>query len=311
MGDPGEKLYLLFVWHMHQPDYFDPEQGETVLPWVRLHGCSGYTDMPFHLARHPGIKATFNFSGTLLGDLEGFPADERRDRYRDLSLKLPADLAYEERIFILKHFFSLSPRRIRSSQRLCDLLGKRGRSLSSGMMPKVMEKFGDQDILDIQVLFNLLFFGKAATLEFDFIREMKLKGKGFTQEEKEKVLGIQDEVCAGVLQRYKDLLSAGQVEVSFTPYFHPILPLLLDSGSASEGLPGVPLPERFSFPEDARRQVQEGEAASERVFGRKPGGMWPSEGSVSDETLRMASDLASRTSKRLCRERLDAPRPSS
>ena len=59
-----------------------------------------------------------------------------------------------------------------------------------------------------------------------------------------------------VLPTYKRLAAAGQIEISTTPFYHPILPLVCDSDIAAVSHPGVPLPAAFRYPEDARKQLQ-------------------------------------------------------
>ena len=294
MQETGNKIYLLFIWHMHQPDYYDPEHDEVVLPWVRLHGCMGYTDMPFHLAAYPDIRATFNFSGTLLRELRTAASDCRRDRYASLTLKPPEELTYEEKVYILKHFFSLSPHRIKTSDRMVHLLRKRGRTVSERTIPGIVKDFSNQDFLDLQVLFNLLWFGRGAGGISKRIGELGQKGKSFNDEDKKELLQYQKEVCSKILDRYIGLSSKGQIEISVTPHFHPILPLLLDSEQAAAGLRGVALPDRFSFPEDARWHVEEALTEHEAAFGAKPAGMWPAEGSVCESMIPLLDELGVR-----------------
>ena len=45
------KLYVAFLWHMHQPVYKDPTSNRYILPWVRLHSTKGYNDMLSILVR--------------------------------------------------------------------------------------------------------------------------------------------------------------------------------------------------------------------------------------------------------------------
>ncbi|MFH1435145.1 MAG: glycoside hydrolase family 57 protein [Pseudomonadota bacterium] len=291
MEKAGDKVQLLFIWHMHQPDYYDPEHDEVVLPWVRLHGCMGYTDMPYHMAAYPDIKATFNFSGTLLRELRGAASDNRKDRYASLTLKAPEELAYEEKVYILKHFFSLSPYRIKSSDRMFQLLRKRGRIVSESAITGTVKDFSNQDFLDLQVLFNLLWFGRGACGAGGRIEELKKKGKDFNDADKEQLLQCQKDVCSKILDSYVELNSKGRIEISVTPHFHPILPLLLDSDQAAEGLPGAALPEKFSAPEDARWHVEEALAEHEAAFGVRPAGMWPAEGSVCESMMPLLDEL--------------------
>jgi len=41
-GAPMNKINLVVLWHMHQPQYRDPETGRYVLPWTRLHALKDY-----------------------------------------------------------------------------------------------------------------------------------------------------------------------------------------------------------------------------------------------------------------------------
>ena len=55
--------------------------------------------------------------------------------------------------------------------------------------------------------------------------------------------------------------------------------------------PGVPLPPRFRYPQDARRQLALAREYCTQHFGVAPVGLWPSEGSVSDEVFTIAAEL--------------------
>src|SRR5207244_4051563 len=72
--------------------------------------------------------------------------------------------------------------------------------------------------------------------------------------------------------------------------YHPILPLACDTNIAATSHPGISLPSRFQYPQDALRQLKTAREFIEREFGRPPIGLWPSEGSVSDEALTLAAD---------------------
>src|SRR5208283_5115960 len=101
----------------------------------------------------------------------------------------------------------------------------------------------------------------------------------------------QREIMGKVLPEYQKLAASGQIEISTTPYYHPILPLLCDSNVAAVAHPGVTLPPRFQYPGDARRQLALSRESIARQFGVAPVGLWPSEGSVSDEVFGIAADL--------------------
>ncbi|MGB6198706.1 MAG: glycoside hydrolase family 57 protein, partial [Candidatus Acidiferrales bacterium] len=100
------------------------------------------------------------------------------------------------------------------------------------------------------------------------------------------------ELLSRVLPEYRGAADRGQIEISTTPYYHPILPLLCDTDIARVSNPGTPLPNpAFRHPEDAREQLVRARGFHERVFGQAPQGLWPSEGSVSDAALGIAADL--------------------
>jgi alpha-amylase/alpha-mannosidase (GH57 family) len=127
------------------------------------------------------------------------------------------------------------------------------------------------------------------------VRGLSAKGENFSEEDKTVLLGKQRELLASVLPQYRLAASRGQIEVSTTPYYHPILPLLCDSDIARVANPHTPLPQPpFRYPEDAREQLVRARQFHERTFGKPPVGLWPSEGSVSDQALEIAADLGFR-----------------
>ena len=71
--------------------------------------------------------------------------------------------------------------------------------------------------------------------------------------------------------------------MSASPFYHPILPLLCDTDIYLRTHPDARRPRQpFRRPEDAADQLERAAACHERLFGRRPVGLWPSEGSVSD-----------------------------
>jgi hypothetical protein len=127
--------------------------------------------------------------------------------------------------------------------------------------------------------------GFAARREHPLVAELVAKERGFSESEKEELLQISRRIARGILPRWRALAEKGVVELTCSPMFHPILPLLVDSDSARRAMPDAALPPRFQFPQDAREQVRRGLARAERDFGARPVGMWPSEGSLSPEVI--------------------------
>jgi alpha-amylase/alpha-mannosidase (GH57 family) len=280
------RVRLAFLWHMHQPPYREAESGEYLMPWVRLHATRAYNDMAWILERHPGIRCTVNFTPILLEQLEDYVQGRARDRLLELSARPVGDLAPEDRQAILRSFFMVDwDTNIRPLPRYWELLQKRGRDLRSVDLARLAGSFGEQELTDLQALFNLSWMGFGALADEPGLRALRDKGRGFTRAEVDEVLAVQRRILAGIVPRWRALSERGQIELSSTPYYHPILPLVCDTDVARRALPGLPLPPRYSHPEDARWHVREAIDSHARRFGQPPAGMWPAEGSVSPEAL--------------------------
>ncbi|GAO03388.1 glycoside hydrolase family 57 protein [Anaeromyxobacter sp. PSR-1] len=277
---------LAFLWHMHQPPYREPETGAYLMPWVRLHATRAYHDMAWMLERHPGVRCTVNFTPVLLQQLEDYAQGTAHDRLLELSARPPAELTAEERQQILRSFFMVGwETNVKPMPRYWELLQKRGRELRGVDLARLAQSFGDQELQDLQALFNLAWMGFGAQADEPAVRALREKGRGYTRADVDAVLEVQRRIAAGIVPRWRALQDRGQVELSTTPYYHPILPLLCDTDAAHRALPGIPLPPRFAHPEDARWHVREAISSHARRFGRPPAGMWPAEGSVSPEAL--------------------------
>ncbi len=292
-GPPSRpESHVAFLWHLHQPDYrAATEHREMRLPWVRLHATRGYTDLAVALERHPAVKATVNITPVLADQLHDLASGRRGDRWLDLSRRRTENLSMHERIEILRHFFSVNwEQDCRRMERYWSLLHKRGRDLKEADLHRAARAFADQELRDVVVLFNLAWMGFAARESEPVVRNLLEKGKGFTEVEKDVLLEAQLRLVGEVIPRWRRLAERGQVELTTSPYYHPILPLLLDTEVARESMPESTLPPRIRRPEDARAQVERALAAHERRFGRRPEGMWPPEGAVSRESLALLAD---------------------
>jgi alpha-amylase/alpha-mannosidase (GH57 family) len=269
----GRRANVVFLLHMHQPQYVDPRNGRAMLPWVRLHGARGYLDVARLLSEFGNIKLTVNFVPSLVQQLEevvGGAVDEWL-RIAELDGWNP-----EERAFAVERFFSLNwDRSVRTRPRYAELLDQRERK----------QPFSDGDVRDLTVLFNLGWLGFAAREGDHEVAELEKKGRGFSRQDLTLVIDRQRRACARVLPLYRELAGRGQVEISSSPFYHPILPLLVDSEHARRAMPQAKLPPQFAYPEDAAAQITRGAEAHARAFGTPPRGMWPPEGSVSPEAV--------------------------
>ena len=280
-------LKVAVIWHMHQPYYKDLLTGEFMLPWVRLHATKDYVDMATILDRFPTIRQTFNVVPSLLSQVEDYAKGEGEDIFLNLSRK-PADtLTESDREFILCNFFLANwENMIKPFPRYWEILHKRGLHCSREEIRAVTRYFTDDEMRDLQCLFNLCWFDPSFLKDDPLLKGMVEKGRHYSEEEKEKLLDKQIEITGLVVPTYRRLMEEGRVELTTTPFYHPILPLLCDTDVAKRALPEINLPEStFRHPEDAKVQIERGVSYHTKTFGRPPAGMWPSEGSVSEEAL--------------------------
>ena len=277
---------VALLWHFHQPSYVDAATGEVAMSWVRLHTVRGYADMAEMARRHPGVKLNFNLTPVLVQQIEELAEGRVKDRWAELGLKRADSLTQEEKQQLLEHFFKVNwVTCVDPYPRYRQLLDLRGRRAGAGQSEQNMRRFREKDFRDLQVWFNLSWCGFAVRKRYPELGKLIEKGRDFTEEEKQRVMEIHQEMLRGILGEYRALADSGQVELTTTPFYHPILPLLVDTDVAKRAMPGVRLPERLRAPEDALAQLEKAQAAHQRVFGRKARGLWPSEGSVSPEVI--------------------------
>jgi alpha-amylase/alpha-mannosidase (GH57 family) len=292
MNPNSYPLYIAFLWHMHQPYYKDPFTGIYRLPWVRLHGTKDYLDMVKILDDFPKIRQTFNVVPSLIEQLRDYIENNATDRYLELTLKNPSDMTESERLFVIENFFLANwDNMIKTFPRYYELLVKRGFRFTKGDIVRVSRYFTDYDVRDLQVLFNLSWIDPMFRDNDPTMKGLIQKERGFTEEDKQLVIKKQFEILKGIIPEYKRMSQSGQIELSVTPFYHPILPLLWDTDSAKIAMPGVRLPKkRYSYPEDAVKQIRMALDYFEKTFGYRPSGMWPSEGSVSEEVVKAMHD---------------------
>ena len=279
---------VAILWHMHQPFYEDLATGEHILPWVRLHALKDYYGMVALLREFPGVKVTFNLVPSLLVQLEAFAAGRAHDRCLELSLKPATELTETDVDFILENFFHAQRERmIDAHPRYRELLARRGEPVGAGgaMADRrvVARRFSADELRDLQVWHKLVWIDPDCQRRDARVRDLMTKGQHFSEEDKSLLRAVELELLNKVIPEYREAAARGQVELSTSPFYHPILPLLCDTDVYLQSHPGSRLPHRrFAYPEDAALQLSRAVACHERLFGRRPDGLWPSEGSVSD-----------------------------
>ncbi len=278
-----DPIYLSIIWHQHQPVYFkDPESEVYAKPWVRVHATKDYVDMAAILKQYPDVHATFNLTPSLIRQIDDLNSGAK-DLYWIVA-EVPAEqLTVEEKQFLLERFFDTNRRIIARFPRYQELLSLRDESQDP------LSVYTTQDYLDLQVLFNL------AWTDPDWLEQQPLtglvtKGRGFEEADKVILFDEHRRLIGEVIPIHRQLQEAGQIEITMTPFAHPILPLLVNTDLARVALPDIDLGGvHFTYGADAVEQVQLGVKFYEEHFGRSPLGMWPAEGAVAQDIVTMVS----------------------
>lgn len=290
------RMPVVLLWHMHQPQYRDALTGEYVLPWTYLHAIKDYIDMAAHLEAQPTARAVVNFTPVLIEQLEELAQKitahvKTGSRIPDAVLRLlgpdPIPTAPAERLDLLKAC-------LRAQRK--HLIERYGPFLELATIAETLATVeripyaSDQLIHDLAVWYHLAWMGETVRRSDARVAALTAQGRGFTQQQRRELLTLIGELVADVVPRYRRLSETGRVELSVTPYGHPIIPLLLDFQTAREAVPGMSLPHHANYPGGAERavwHVSEGLRVFTNAFGTKPVGCWPSEGAISAATLEL------------------------
>ncbi|MDX8379052.1 MAG: glycoside hydrolase family 57 protein [Gallionella sp.] len=290
-------LNLVFLWHMHQPDYRDYATGDFVLPWVYLHAIKDYTDMAYHLERHPKVKVVLNFVPILLDQLEDYTAQFATGQLRDPLLRLlthkdTAAFTWDERQCVLDSCFRSSHAKMiapypayKCLWDLFQLLEKNGAAS--------LAYLSEQYMADLLVWYHLAWCGESVRRENELVARLMAKAEGFSYSDRKALFDLIGALTSDIIPRYRKLSESGQIEISATPHYHPLAPLLIDFDSAKEAMPDAPLPKAPHYPKGRLRvskHIQLANESHKARFGVKPKGMWPAEGSISVETLEVLAE---------------------
>jgi alpha-amylase/alpha-mannosidase (GH57 family) len=284
---------LVFLWHMHQPDYRDYASGDFVLPWTYLHAIKDYTDMAYHLEQHPKVRAVINFVPVLLDQLEDYADQFATGQLRDPLLRMLAydstsvDISPEQRKFVLNACFLTNHMRMIMPYPVY----KRLFELFERLKPDgdiALSYLSNQYIADLLTWYHLAWCGESVRRESDLVVYLMSKAEGFSLEDRQQLLALIGKLVSGIIPRYRRLAESGQIEISSTPHYHPLAPLLIDFNSAREAMPDVSLPLSVRYPAGKIRvasHIAKAKQSHALRFGSEPKGMWPAEGSISNSTL--------------------------
>ena len=281
-------LYVAFIWHQHQPLYKSRSHSEKSdfseyrLPWVRLHGIKDYLDLALILEDYPNLHQTINLVPSLILQLEDYIADQARDPYLRVTLSAAETLTRSQKQFVLEHFFDANyHHQIAPHPRYDQLYQQR----QEQGIPWCLENWSVGDYGDLLAWQNLAWFDPLFWDDPDIARWLA-KGEGFHLKDRQLIWQKQREILSQIIPQHRKMQESGQLEVTTTPYTHPILPLLADTDVGRVAIPNMILPEkRFQWPEDIPRHLKKAWHLYEHHFGCQPRGLWPSEEAVSPQIL--------------------------
>lgn len=288
---------LVFLWHMHQPDYRDYSNGDFVMPWTYLHAIKDYTDMAYHLERHPKVCAVVNFVPILLEQLEDYADQFASGQLRDPLLRMlvhgdSCALSAEQRQLILDACFRSNHTKMVAPypayKRLHELFN---RLQTDGEV--ALSYLSGQFMADLLTWYHLAWCGESVRREHTLVVRLMSKAEGFTYEDRKQLFDLLGELIGGIIPRYRKLAESGQIEISATPYYHPLAPLLIDFACAKEAMPDAPMPQAIRYPAGKIRvaaHVDKAKKSHAARFGSEPAGMWPAEGSISTSTLEVLAE---------------------
>ena len=283
-------LRVILLWHQHQPFYKDLVTGEYRLPWTRLHALKDYYGMVKLLDEFPNVHQNFNLVPSLMVQIQDYVEGTAQDPFLRVAAKPAKDLSLDERRFALQYLFQANPQNLIGRYPRYRELWERFRE--HGDHPERAERyFQAQDFTDLQVLSQIAWFDEFFLEEKD-IAALVAKGHSYSLDDQKFVIARERELLSRVLPAHAAAAKKGSIELSATPFYHPILPLVCDTSVGAVSSPGLSLPQsRYRHPEDAREQLTRGLDLHEKVFGLRPKGVWPSEGSVSEEAVAIAHSV--------------------
>ncbi len=294
------RLNVVLCWHMHQPQYRDPLTGDYVLPWTYLHAIKDYVDMAAHLESRPEARAVVNFTPILLEQIDDYRQQVAQflDGGTPIRDPLLAALAGSGLPNRLEDRRALVQACLRANeQRLIRRFGPYAELVEMARLAlrrlDGVAYLANQFLVDLVVWYHLAWIGEMVRRQDPRIQRLQQKGARYTAKDRRELVSIIADLLAGIFPRYRALAETGQVELSMTPWGHPISPLLLDLAVAKEAMPEVHLGSQPSYPGGearARWHLEEGVKAFQHYLGVKPQGCWPSEGGVSDQSLALVAE---------------------
>lgn len=305
------KLNVVLCWHMHQPWYRNGLAGEYRLPWVYLHAIKDYSDMAMHLEQHPEMRAVVNFAPVLLEQLDDYSQQLQallatgkptQDPFLNLLAGLtpiPTDALGRSQI-LQDCQRCYAPRIIHpwpSFRALLEMVGANELvGIENPEYKYSLLYLSEQYFLDLITWYHIAWLGQSLKQQA-VIQALIHKAKLFDATDRQQLITVIASCLQDLIARYRALAERGQVELSMTPYMHPIIPLLQDFTNMRCALPDAPAPQATHYPEGqarARWHLQRGLDCFEKYFQRRPQGVWLAEGGVSASAIALLDELGIR-----------------
>ncbi len=305
----AKPLNVVLCWHMHQPYYREGLKGAYHLPWVYLHGIKDYSDMAAHLERYPDMHAVVNFAPVLLEQMDdyaqqldvllkhGKPTQDHMLNLLSGVERIPSDAGSRQRI-VQDSQRCHAPRMIQPYPAFSRLVrmtssAEAVTTQDSASTQWHLSYLSEQYFLDLLTWYHLAWLGNSLR-KLPLVQRLMAQEKNYTSADRHELLHLIQHCMAGLIPRYRALAERGQVELSMSPYGHPIVPLLNDFANLRDALPDAPVPESPGYPGGEARSrwhLNHGIEVFEHYFGRKPEGVWLSEGGVSEDALAQLDEL--------------------
>ncbi len=286
MMSQTKKLSIAFYWHMHQPVYQLTPKGDYIMPWVRLHGVKDYLDMMIWAQKFDNLKLNFNYVPVLLDALIDY-GNGAHDIHSRMTITPVEDLSNEDKIFILNNFFESNYQTMILSNdeyhRLYKIVQEKG--------TEDVNIFSNQEYSDLMALFNLAWIDPTFKNNDSKLKKLVKKGKNYTLEDRVEIIELQRKIIKKIIPTLKNLIKENKIEVTTSPYYHPILPILLDYKTIRKDHSVADELSELKTEEDAKNQTLMALDRIEKLLGKRPKGIWASEQCVSPKTLEMLSDI--------------------
>lgn len=287
MMSQSKKLSIAFYWHMHQPVYQLNESSDFLMPWVRLHAVKDYLGMILWAKKFDNLKLNFNFVPALVDALIDYAENGAHDIHSRLTIKSENLLNDEDKLFIITNFFDANYQTMILPNEEYHRLYKKVQEAGGNDITVLT----NQEYSDLAALFNLAWIDSLFRAKNPELKRLVKKGKNYTLEDRVNIIEIQRELIKKIIPSIKSLIKKEKIEITTSPYYHPILPILLDFKNVKKNPMPDGDPAEFNAEDDAEFQTKSALDRIEEVFGKRPQGIWPAEHCISRKTLNLFSRL--------------------